>query len=100
MTLDASVTHGETVFSVVRCLNYAGLQSTLISSGVVMVTKSPDVSMATVKIITSSVSHYASRSSHQVDTAHVFFGWNGIRDRSGVEGYEVSLNSCTDIYLY
>ncbi|KAI0223319.1 hypothetical protein LSAT2_025465, partial [Lamellibrachia satsuma] len=98
MTLDTSVSHGETIYSMVRCFNYAGLQSTLVSSGIVIVTEPPDVSMATVKIITSSVSHYPSRSSHQSDKKHLFFGWEGVRDRSGIAGYQVSLqqpNSAT-----
>ena len=90
VTCDTSVSHGETMFSVIRCFNYAGLQSTLVSSGVVMVIEAPDVSMATVNIITSSVSHYPSRSSHQSDRKHLFFGWEGVRDRSGIAGYEVS----------
>ena len=90
MTLGASISHGETIFSVIRCFNYAGLQSTVVSSGVVMVTEPPDVSMATLMIITSSVSHYPSRSSHQSDRKHLFFGWEGVRDRSGIAGYEVS----------
>ncbi|KAK2183533.1 hypothetical protein NP493_308g03123 [Ridgeia piscesae] len=93
VALDASVSHGETVFSVVRCFNYASLQSTLVSSGVVMVTDSPDVSMATLTAITSSASYYPSRDSHQSDRDHLFFGWEGVRDKSGISGYEVSLQA-------
>ena len=89
VTLAASVSHGETVFSVVRCFNYAGLQSTLVSSGVVMVIEPPDVSMATLNIITSSASYYAARENHQSETKHLFFGWEGIRYKSGIPGYEV-----------
>ena len=92
VALDASVSHGDTVFSVVRCFNYAGLQSTLISRGVVIVTDSPDVSMATLSVITSSVSYFPTRDSHQSDREHLFFGWEGVLDKSGIAGYEVGLN--------
>ena len=89
--INASVSHGETVFSVVRCFNYAGLQSTLDSSGVVMVTEPPDVSMATLDIITSSASYYSSRGNHQSDRQRLFFGWDGVTDRSGILSYEVGV---------
>ena len=89
MTLAATVSHGETVFSVVRCFNYAGLLSTVISSGVVIATEPPDVSMASVNIITSSASYYAARDNHQSEKTHLFFGWEGIRDKSGIAEYEV-----------
>ena len=92
VALDASVSHGETVFSVVRCFNYAGLQSTLVSSGVVMVTEPPDVSMATLYVISSSASYFPARDSHQSDRERLFFGWEGVRDKSGIAGYEVGLN--------
>jgi len=92
VALDASVSHGETVFSVVRCFNYAGLQSTLVSSGVVLVTEPPDVSMATLNVITSSVSYFPTRDSHQWDRERLFFGWEGVRDKSGIAGYEVGVN--------
>ena len=88
----ASVSHGETVFSVVRCFNYAGLQSTLVSSGVVMVAEPPDVTMATLNIISSSASYFPARDSHQSDRERLFFGWEGVRDKSGIAGYEVGLN--------
>ena len=91
MTLTTSVSHGETVFSVVRCFNYAGLQSTLVSSGVVIVTEPPDVSMATLNIITSSASYYPARDNHQSDKQRLFFGWEGVRDKSGIASYEVGL---------
>ena len=89
MILDASVSHGETVYSVVRCFNYAGLQSTLVSSGVVIVTEPPDVSMATLNIIISSASYYASQDNHQVDRHRLVFGWEGIQDKSGISDCEV-----------
>ncbi|KAK2166991.1 hypothetical protein NP493_1290g01014 [Ridgeia piscesae] len=91
VALDASVSHGETVFSVVRCFNYAGLQSTLVSSGVVMVTAPPDTSMATLNVITNSPSQYPSRDHHQADSRRLMFGWEGIRDGAGIKGYEVSV---------
>ena len=89
MTLDASVSHGETVYSVVRCFNYAGLQSTLVSRGVVIVTEPPVVSMATLNIITSSASYYASQDNHQVDRRRLVFGWEGVRNKSGISDCEV-----------
>ena len=89
VTLGTAVSHGETAFSVVRCFNDAGLQSTLVSSGVVMVTEPPDVSMATLNIITCSLSHYPARDNHQTDSQRLFFGWEGVRDPSGIAGYEV-----------
>lgn len=89
ITLGASVSHGETAFSVVRCFNDAGLQSTLVSSGVVIVTEPPDVSMATLNVIASSLSHYPARDNHQTDNERLFFGWEGVRDPSGIAGYEV-----------
>ncbi|KAK2161993.1 hypothetical protein NP493_1549g00025 [Ridgeia piscesae] len=95
VALDASVRHGETVFSVVRCINYAGLQSTLVSSGVVMVTEPPDVSMATLYVISSSASYFSARDSHQSDRERLFFGWEGVRDKSGIAGYEVSIRRVT-----
>ena len=93
VTLATSVSHGETVFSVVRCFNYAGFQSTLVSSGVVMVTEPPDVSMATLNIIASSASYYPTRDNHQSDKQRLFFGWEGVRDKSGIASYEVGLTN-------
>ena len=99
VALDASVSHGETVFSVVRCFNYAGLQSTLVSSGVVIVTATPDVSTATLSVITSSPSYYSSRDYHQSDRDRLYFGWDGVRDQCGIYGYEVGY-IYIDIYVH
>ena len=89
VNLNSSIAHGETLFSVVRCHNHAGLQSTLVSRGVAMVSEPPDVSMATVNIIAAVSSFYPARDNHQSDTQGLLFGWEGIRDRSGITGYEV-----------
>ena len=89
VTLAATVSHGEIVFIVVRCFNYAGLQSNVVSRGVVIATEPPDVSMASVNIITSSASYYAARDNHQSETKHMFFGWEGIRDKSRIAVYEL-----------
>ena len=89
MVLGGSIAHGETAYAVVRCFNYAGLQSTLVSNGVVVVTTPPDVSTSTLNIITTSPSRYPSRSNHQSDVDHLFFGWEGVMDESGIAGYQV-----------
>ena len=42
--------HGDTLFGTVRCKNHAGLETLAVSQSVVMVTESPDVSNAEIKI--------------------------------------------------
>ncbi|XP_002736788.1 uncharacterized protein LOC100378079, partial [Saccoglossus kowalevskii] len=88
---ELSVTHGQTLFSTVRCQNYDGLQSQITSNGVTIVTEPPNTDHAIMSLTTSSVTQYPTRGYHQAQTDAINIAWQGFNDITGIEYYECKI---------
>ncbi|XP_070557450.1 uncharacterized protein [Ptychodera flava] len=89
--LDGLLTDKQTVFSTVRCRNFAGLYSQRTSNGVTIVKTGPLVDEASLLTISSSPAAYEPRGNHQADANTINMVWSGFADVSGISHYECRL---------
>ncbi|XP_070570802.1 uncharacterized protein [Ptychodera flava] len=81
------IVNGQTLYSTVRCHNYAGLQDQITSDGVTIVTEQPEADHAVVSVTASSMTHYPTQNSHQSQTDNINIAWQGFQDVTGIEYY-------------
>ncbi|XP_078696223.1 uncharacterized protein LOC144924666 [Branchiostoma floridae x Branchiostoma belcheri] len=86
--LSGQLTHGDTVYSTVRCQNYAGMTSHVTSDGVTIVTAAPNSDHAIVETMAESQSYYPTRASHQSTDDVIHLSWEGFFDVSGIRNYQ------------
>ncbi|XP_077997650.1 uncharacterized protein LOC144450798 isoform X2 [Glandiceps talaboti] len=90
--LSSIVSHGVTLYTMVKCYNYAGLQTQITDDGVTIVTEQPDASHAVVTLTTSSMTHYPTQGSHQPQTNLINIAWQGFQDITGIKHYQFSVH--------
>eukprot|EP00058_Branchiostoma_floridae_P024936 XP_002610426.1 hypothetical protein BRAFLDRAFT_85564 [Branchiostoma floridae] len=86
--LSGHLTHGDTVYSTVRCHNYAGMTSHVTSDGVTIVSQPPDSDHAIVETMSEPQSYYPTRASHQSAADVIHLSWEGFFDVSGIRNYQ------------
>ncbi|XP_078696304.1 uncharacterized protein LOC144924691 isoform X1 [Branchiostoma floridae x Branchiostoma belcheri] len=86
--LSGQLTHGDTVYSTVRCQNYAGKTSHVTSDGVTIVTAAPNSDHAIVETMAESQSYFPTRASHQSTDDVIHLSWEGFFDVSGIRNYQ------------
>ncbi|XP_066275498.1 uncharacterized protein [Branchiostoma lanceolatum] len=86
--LSGHLTNGDTVYSTVRCHNYAGMTSHVTSDGVTIVTQPPNSDHAIVETMTEPQSYYLTRASHQSSTDAIHMSWEGFFDDTGIRNYQ------------
>ncbi|CAH1259456.1 Hypp2289 [Branchiostoma lanceolatum] len=86
--LSGHLTHGDTVYSTLRCHNYAGMTSHVTSDGVTIVTQPPNSDHASVETVSETQSYYPSRAFHQSTVIHL--SWEGFFDVTGIRNYQVT----------
>ena len=86
-----ALSHGETIYVTIRCSNPRQLQTSMTSSPLTIITSAPSADDANIEILTPSLTHYASRNSHQSQTKEISIGWGGISDKADIDIYQVFL---------
>ncbi|KAI8487523.1 hypothetical protein Bbelb_347570 [Branchiostoma belcheri] len=86
--LSGQLTHGDTVYSTVRCQNYAGITSHVTSDGVTIVSQPPNSDHAVVETMVEPQSYYPTRASHQSTDDVIHLSWEGFFDSSGIRNYQ------------
>ncbi|CAH1277475.1 Hypp9648, partial [Branchiostoma lanceolatum] len=86
--LSGHLTHGDTVYSTLRCHNYAGMTSHLTSDGVTIVTQPPNSDHAIVETMSEPQSYYPSRAFHQSTNDVIHLSWEGFFDVTGIRNYQ------------
>ena len=86
--------HGATLFAKVKCENGVGLHQHLVSKHVTMVTSPPDVSGASINVVTFSETQFPPADLYQSSNSTVYFGWNGIHDDVGISTFKASPSLC------
>ncbi|KAI8486117.1 hypothetical protein Bbelb_362170 [Branchiostoma belcheri] len=86
--LSGQLTHGDTVYSTVRCHNYAGMTSHVTSDGVTIVTEAPNSDHAIVETMAEPQSYYPTRASHQSNDDVIHLSCEGFFDVSGIRNYQ------------
>ncbi|XP_070573747.1 uncharacterized protein [Ptychodera flava] len=85
--------HAETVYCTVRCKNFVGLVSEIVSSGVTIVKEAPHSHDATLRVVISSPTVYDARENHQTEVNSISIAWDGFSDLSGISNFECNLVS-------
>ncbi|XP_078616228.1 uncharacterized protein LOC144884650 [Branchiostoma floridae x Branchiostoma japonicum] len=86
--LSGHLTHGDTVYSTVRCHNYAGMTSHVTSDGVTIVSQPPNSDQAIVETMSAPQFYYPTRASHQSAADVIHLSWEGFFDVSGIKNYQ------------
>ncbi|XP_035696851.1 uncharacterized protein LOC118430248 [Branchiostoma floridae] len=86
--LTGHLTHGDTVYSTVRCHNYAGMTSHVTSNGVTIVSQPPNSDQAIVETMSAPQFYYPTRASHQSAADVIHLSWEGFFDVSGIKNYQ------------
>ncbi|CAH1259452.1 Hypp2286 [Branchiostoma lanceolatum] len=86
--LSGHLTHSNTVYSTLRCHNYAGMTSHLTSDGVTIVTQPPNSDHAIVETMSETQSYYPSRAFHQSTDDVIHLSWGGFFDVTGIRNYQ------------
>jgi len=87
--LSSGAAHQMALYVTVRCRNNADLMNTLISDVIHIVMAAPDITSASISVMTSSGTHYDTRDSYQPFADQLSFQWHGFRDIIGIDLYEV-----------
>ena len=79
----------DTIYTTVRCLNGAGLSTTLSSDGFKILNRSLSINEAFVEVITTGNTQYLPIGKYHGDSSTIKFRWNGFKDDEGINNYLV-----------
>ena len=79
----------DTIYTTVRCLNGAGLYTTLSSDGFKILNRRLSINEAFVQVITTSDTQYPPFGKYHGDSSTIKFRWNGFKDDEGINNYLV-----------
>ena len=79
----------DTIYTTVRCLNGAGLSTTLSSDGFKILNRSLSINEAFVEVVTTSDTQYPPIGKYHGDSSTITFRWDGFKEDEGINNYVV-----------